>query len=461
MKAYAKVGQGMDPASACPEEKAIALHCAAVERYNLYNLEDRSSDAKFGTIILRFAYSVGFFLTFSMTPLFIGLLFKILNRTFDGKFSQNESNVKSNGNADINPAAKPPPTDMSSTNNYHDTAPRPTHDPEAQPPGTTTVKQEYDTNNTETEESNYYHYKPMFIAASIVSLMYSFVSISIAFYHLPNKSRQPLNEFEKMKTSFLVVLLVWLIFLDVLHAVYYNKKDISNYCMKMVLAFFAVFSLGALAADVMLSLPPTILLLFAYPINSSALLALHIAIFYCATMVLAVYFTKIHKWITKHHSMTTKICTCCDKDSDWVLACIHLGWFGHIFLGLIVLVALPITYICIMFFYQFVVARSNTDDISLNGLSLYIPSVVIAVFGFVIKKGAFEQATAEEKKKKEEQMLIAQAQKIWTVLGQCLEDNDDRELLLSKMNVNKLANKLKSANKEETAASKQQKEGSK
>ena len=397
-------------ASACPEEKAIALHCTTVERYNAYNLEDRSSDAKFGTIILRFAYSVGFFLTFFMMPLFIGLLFIILNRTFG---SQNESNVKSNG-------------------------------------------------STDAPESNYYHYKPMFIAASIVSLMYSFVSISIAFYHLPNKSRQPLNEFEKMKTSFLVVLLVWLIFLDVLHAVYYNKKDISNYCMKMVLAFFAVFSLGALAADVMLSLPPTILLLFAYPINSSALLALHIAIFYCATMVLAVYFTKIHKWITKHHSMTTKICTCCDKDSDWVLACIHLGWFGHIFLGLIVLVALPITYICIMFFYQFVVARSNTDDISLNGLSLYIPSVVIAVFGFVIKKGAFEQATAEEKKKKEEQMLIAQAQKIWTVLGQCLEDNDDHELLLSKMNVNKLANKLKSANKEETAASKQKKkEGSK
>ena len=134
------------------------------------------------------------------------------------------------------------------------------------------------------------------------------------------------------------------------------------------------------------------------------------------------------------------------------MALIYFGWFEHIFLGLVILVALPITYICIIFFYQFVVARSNTNDISLNGLSLYIPSVVIAVFGFVIKKGAFEQNTTENEKKKEEHMLIAQAtvqaKKIWTIVGHRLEENDRSEL--SQMKVGELARKLKTEN-EETA----------
>ena len=408
----------MDPASACPEEKAIALHCAAVEKYNRYSRKDRSSDARFGTLILRFAYSVGFILTFFMAPLFLGLLFKILNKAFDENNPKKKSTPSSN--------------DKSPSQLESQVAP----------------------------ESNNDHYKPMFAAALVVSFMYSFASISIAFYNLPNKSRHPLNEFELMKTSFLAVLVVWLIILDVLYAVYYYywyiKEHSSNYCMKMVLASFAVFSLGILAADVMISIPPTILLLFAYPIDSSALLALHIAIFYCATMVLAVYFTKIHKWITEHYSVVTgedhpnKGEDRSNEGGDHPKACImtfiYLGWFAHIFLGLVVLVALPITYICIMFFYQFVVARSNTNDISLNGLSLYIPSVVIAIFGFVIKKGAFEQDTAEKKKKKEEQRLIAQAQKIWTVVGHRLGENGNSKL--SQMEVGELAKKLKAEEKE-------------
>ena len=395
----------MDPGSACPEEKAISLHCAAVEKYNRYSRKDRSSDAKFGTIILRFAYSVGFLLTFFITPLFIGLLFKILNKAFD------ENSPQNNGNGS-------------------------------------------NTSGTEAPESSNYHYKPMFVAASIISFMYSFASISIGFYNLPNKSRQPLNEFEMMKTGFLLLLLIWLVILTVAYAIYYSSMD----CMKKVLASLAILSLGILAADIMLTLPPTILLLFAYPIDSSALLALHIAIFYCATMVLAVYFTKIHKWITKHHSIAKKIlkmlkvCRVKKDNPNAALIVIYIGWCIHIFLGLIVLVALPITYVCIIFFYQFVVARSNTNDISLNGLSLYIPSVVIAVFGFVIKKGAFGQDTAEKEKKKEEQMLIAQAtvqaKKIWTIVGHRLEENDSSEL--SQMKVGELARKLKTESEEET-----------
>ena len=403
----------MDPASACPEEKAIALHCAAVEKYNRYDRKDRGSDAMFGILILRFAYSVGFILTFFMVPLFLGLLFKILNKTLNDN-DNNSANKYGDNNSDAQLDMA-----MSSTDNDH--------------------------------------YKPMFVAVSFVSFMYSFASITIAFYNLPNESRQPLNKFQVMKTVFLLVLLAWLIFFTIVYAIYYSSMD----CMKKVLASAAVLSLGILAADIMLSIPPTILLLFVYPINSSALLALHIAIFYCATMVLAVYFSKIHKWMTKHYPITTKILKAlrCLKGLEdgknhpkSVLGVIYFCWCLHIVLGLVVLVALPITYICIMLLYQFVVARSNTSGVYLNGLPLYIPSVVIAVFGIVIKKGAFEQDTAEKEKKKEEQILIAQAQKIWTVIGHRLEDKNSSELI-SRMSVNELAKKLRTVKKDETTDS--------
>ena len=467
MKAYAKLGQGvMNPASVDPEEKAIALHCATVERYNLYSLKDRSSDAKFGITILRFSYSVGFILTFFMVPLFLGLLFKILNKVFEDNSPQKKTDDNGAGeqesqatsiSMDTTSTDVPGPNNTDTRTNTSDT-PRPnetgsnTDINTSDTPGPNNTGNTMHTSSTAEEESDNYHYKPIFASVLIISFMYSLTSISIAFYHWPN------NEFEWMKTSFLVVLLAWLVILDVLQAVYYRciKEDSSKYYMKIVLAFLAVLSLGALATDIMLSIPPTILLLFAYPIDSSALIALHIAIFYCATMVLAVYFTKVHKWITKHYKMTMKILKICKVKEDnpdpcAVTTVVFIGWCAHIFLGLVVLVALPITYVCIIFFYQFVVARSNTSDISLNGLPLYIPSVVIAMFGFVIKKGAFKQDAAKKKKKKEEQMLIAQAQKIWTVVGHRLEDDNSSEPLLSQMKVSELARKLKTPKKEETA----------
>ena len=360
----------MDPTSACPEEKAIALHCTAVERYSIYDLKDRSSDAEFGTIILQFSYSIGFILTFFMAPLFIRLLFKILIKTYEGNSSQNET-IDVNSNDELNSAGKR----KSQRTTASSTAAPDSND------GIGKNRKQL-TMVTSSTESDNYHYKPMFVAASIVSFMYSCVSISITFYHLPN------NEFECMKTIFLVVLIVWLIVLGVGHAMYYIEENSSNYCMKMILASVAILSLGILAADIMLSIPPTILLLFAYPINSSALLALHIAIFYCATMVFAVYLTELHKWITNHNSMATKILKMkmlildqvlkvlkkCKKqkkgedhpkkkedhpkeedDRKTFMTVIYIGWCVHIFFGLVVLVALPITYVCIIFFYQFAI----------------------------------------------------------------------------------------------------------
>ena len=181
----------------------------------------------------------------------------------------------------------------------------------------------------------------------------------------------------------------------------------------------------------MLSLAPTFLLLFAYPISSSALLVLHIAIFYCTIILVVVYFSILDKRITKQKADIQTIC---------------VTNFGCIMIGLILVVLLPLTYICILFFYQLAITRSNTTNASLIGISLYIPSLIIAVFGFLIKKGAFEQRKIKERKA----MLLEQAREIWSVFGNRLYEAEGDNVPLGQTNIKDLALKLKTPSKEKT-----------
>ena len=417
MRAYAKVSQEVDPKSASPEDKAIALQCTIVEKYNRYSLENRDNDARLGVMILRFGYSIGFILTFIMSPIFMGLLFTIINKLV---FPINS------GIGD--------PTGSNS-----------------KPTESTNRQDESESQNSDVDnDMNNYNYKPIFMAGSAISFMYSIGSISIALYQVTKTSRLPLNEFEYMKIIFLFVLVVWLTVIAVVLTKYYTK---SNQHIKKVVAFFCGLSLAVFTADVMLSFVPTFLLLFAYPISSSALLVLHIAIFYCTIILLAVYFSILHKWITKHQQTVSKIVKKKKNEPAVKLkAVINFGWFVYIVIGLIVIALLPLTYICILFFYQFVITRSNTTNIASNGISLYIPSLVIAVFGFLVKKGAFERRTnkEEEEERKAKRMLLEQARKIWSVFGNRLLAREGNDVPLGQIKIKDLAQKLKTPSKGET-----------
>ena len=386
MRAYGKVAQEEDLKSASAEDKAIALQCTVVEKYNRYSLEDRNNDARLGVVILKFAYLIGFILTFVMAPIFMGLIFKIMNKLFSG-------------NSEI---------------------------------GTES--------NTSGTGSNMDSYKPIFMAGSAVSFMYSLGSLSIAFYQVTKTSRFPLNEFECMKISFLSVLVVWLTAIAVVLTTYYKFN--SDKCIKKVAAFFCILGLAVFTADVMLSFAPTFLLLFAYPISSSALLVLHIAIFYCTIILVAVYFAILHKWITDHYKIVSEIAKKNDEQTGRQTikaVLITSGWLACIMIGLILIALLPLTYICILFFYQFVITRSNTTNVSTSGISLYIPSLIIAVFGFLVKKGALERRMIKERKAK--RMLLEQAKAIWTVFGNRLLKGEGNNVL-GQTKIKDLAQKL-------------------
>ena len=384
MRAYAKVAQEEDPKSASPEDKAIALQCTVVEKYNRYSLKNRNNDARLGVHILRFGYSIGFIFTFIMAPLLMRLLFINLN------VFPNNSNPS--GTSDAREAENKSHNDMDS-------------------------------------------YKLIFMAGSAISFTFFLPAIIIALYQATKISHLPLNEFEYMKIFFLISIVAWLTVITAVYTMYYmcSKKCICKSRKNVdVVAFLCVVGLAVFTADIVLSFVPTVLLLFAYPISSSALLVLHIAIFYCTIILLAVYFSIVHKWITKLKQKTIQT-ICVTK-------------LGCMMIGLILLLLLILTYICILFFYQFVITRSNTTNIASNGISLYIPSLVIAVFGFLVKKGAFEQHEIEERKAK--QMLLEQAKNIWTVFGNRLIEGEGNDTL-DQTKIKDLAKKLKTPSSEE------------
>lgn len=257
-----------------------------------------------------------------------------------------------------------------------------------------------DKDGQDDENTNkHYYYKLMFAAASAVSLIYFLIAVFTAINQaikLKTGRLPSLNEFEICKICYLFVLLVWVFSTGIVLAIFFPYKTSANNYKKIV-AFVAILSLTFLAADVMLSFFPTILLLFAYPINSSALLALHIALFYSTTVVLAVYFAVVHYWIEEHDSIVNE-----DAPNENIfeklvhkLKCeslvVRVGWFLCITLGLLIMCLLPLTYICIILLYQFVVARSNTNEAAVNGITMYVPTLIIGVFGFAIDKGAIRK----------------------------------------------------------------------
>ena len=254
----------------------------------------------------------------------------------------------------------------------------------------------------------------MFLAgACTISTGYTILSVSIAFYQVTRY----INEFDHMKAAFLLSILLWMLVNTIFSALYFrfDEKKFSNSHRKLILHFamcFAAFSLSSFTGIVMLSFAPTILLLFAYPVDTSSLLILHVASFYSTTILLAVFFRGVKEWIINHDSIfETTFCSSCYKNDcikhknysiiKSAFQCIIFG--GLLLLGMVLFAMLPLTYVCLILLYQFVVARSEVNQLlAYSNFATYIPSIVIAVFGYIIKKGAFDLPYEETAKEKNE-----------------------------------------------------------
>ena len=204
---------------------------------------------------------------------------------------------------------------------------------------------------------------------------------------------------------------------------------------------------------IILSIFPTLLLLFAQPSNTFALLVIHVALFYTETMagILVIERLKKHiKWIQKQLDKC-KCCTCKRKniqrpqDSteeerepiagelqttytniELTAQNTRVNEGGEIednsiingvmlLIGVVpMLIGLGIVYISVMWFYQFLFLRNLNNNLAFDIIIKYVPSVGIAAFGYLIQKGTFSKTKKEDKN-----------EKLWLKLGELLNISDD------------------------------------
>ena len=279
-----------------------------------------------------------------------------------------------------------------------------------------------------------------------------------------------LNVFTYLKVVFITMpFMGWVLLI----AVYYCKSDTlrrntKTLCLRQT-SFLVTISkkshrskiirvvlVGLLTHEIVLiilSIFPTLLLLFAQPSNTFALLVIHVALFYTETMagILVIERLKKHiKWIQKQLDKC-KCCTCKRKniqrpqDSteeerepiagelqttytniELTAQNTRVNEGGEIednsiingvmlLIGVVpMLIGLGIVYISVMWFYQFLFLRNLNNNLAFDIIIKYVPSVGIAAFGYLIQKGTFSKTKKEDEN-----------EKLWLKLGELLNISDD------------------------------------
>ena len=169
---------------------------------------------------------------------------------------------------------------------------------------------------------------------------------------------------------------------------------------------------------------PIILLLFAHPMNTFALLGIHVALFYTETMVGILIIDRL------------KLCKCScrddysperqpligrnkeDQPSYCTTACKIILW------PILLLIASGFIYFSVICFYQFLFLRNlSSNNLGVDIIIKYLPSIAIGAFGFGIK-------TTFSKKDKYEKM--------WLKLGELLNSTGNHKTMTKQKKITKL-----------------------
>ena len=173
---------------------------------------------------------------------------------------------------------------------------------------------------------------------------------------------------------------------------------------------------------IILSVFPTLLLLFAHPMNTFALLVIHVALFYTETVAGILVIERLNKsmWIQKLlHNCRSYEC----QQTIFTPIKLHVLQVAHntrtnevaLLIGVVaMLIGLGFVYVSVMWFYQFLFLRNLSNNLAFDIIIKYVPSVGIAAFGYLIQKGTFSKAKKEDKN-----------EKLWLKLEELLNISDD------------------------------------
>ena len=262
-----------------------------------------------------------------------------------------------------------------------------------------------------------------FIAALLAcAYLFAVFVTDLIFLSVYSNSR---NIFVVLKILFFFVLTIFVI---VTLVYYYCKKAHAKRNTSLIKKIALVGPVWVAIFLLSLSIVPTVLLLCAYPMDTFALIVIHVALIYTET--------KVGTFVFMQFSVPE--CTCCrSKDNDIeqakpnsysndqvsllskdgktnslqkinqpteedtqggrccpykptqecarVCKVLKIGSFGTVII--IMLFVLVGVYFTFIWFYQFILLRSANKNVALDIILKYIPSVVIGLLGFLISKG--------------------------------------------------------------------------
>ena len=313
----------------------------------------------------------------------------------------------------------------------------------------------------------------IYISAVYIADMYYYIKISYKYFNL----------FLILKLLFEVLVLVLLLFFYIVFNIIHVRcchtegKDYKT-VFAQISRIAVIVPLTLAIVSVMLIIFPTLLLLFAHPMNTFSLIVIHVALFYTETMAGVLFIDQVYtckpactigerlckeclNYCTRTDTSSTTYTrlqspSTCTKTTENIelditksgndtdagatesgnntdtratksgnntdtratrhssdttepgntpyynVALLLLGVIGMFFLG-------GVVYLSVMCFYQFLFLRNLSNNLAFDIIIKYIPSVGIAAFGYLIRKGAFSNEKKEDK-----------YEKLWRKLGELL-----------------------------------------
>ena len=268
--------------------------------------------------------------------------------------------------------------------------------------------------------------------------------------------RQSTNPFFFLKIfSSMVVFISCIVFANI-HYVCFQPRNCLN-----IFKMFGVTSVSAFIFSLIRDTFPAILLMFAFPIDTFALLALHVALFYTETMIgtLVVCQTRKFwktwkKWKTLRSKFKTrdetnnrrtdlviqndneetretelsnasefKIVSVTDERSNLLRQPKRSTSHAYIFLCVLGVVTLCVTmflfYVCMMCFFQLFILRNLDHSTAFSVMLKYVPTAAIGLFGFVVGKSTLVHNQVDK---------AEDAETFWIKLGEILS-TDEEQLL--------------------------------
>ena len=170
--------------------------------------------------------------------------------------------------------------------------------------------------------------------------------------------------------------------------------------------FSREFLVGLLTLAIMLlilSIFPTLLLFFAHPMNTLALLVIHIALFYTETITNMLVIERLKLSRKREHTCNKgsfKEQAYKSKQYNKLLSMAHstreneeqkIDYRSYTYgvvlaIGVVIMInRLGIVYIIVMWFYQFVFLRNLNNNLALDIIIQYVPSIGIAAVGSLIQ----------------------------------------------------------------------------